>query len=387
MPVAAAPRVVISGWYGVPNLGDELLLSVIGGWIRAAGGVPVVLSVHPALTMSSMGFEAVPYMDRDTIEAEMRKAALFVMGGGGLLQEYDVFAPGGLGAFPAGGSALYVQHFLLARAAGVPTVALAQGVGPLRSPLARMAARELFERADGVSVRDEASAALLREIGVQRSLPVAPDPGWSHRPLAQLAGDLERRWRQLAGRKRLAIILRSWPFTPGWEDAFIAGFGGRLPADWSAVWLDFSPPAGAGPGGEIAKRMVARLDGDEAQHVVWDGNDVEEASAVIASCDACLAMRLHGLLLGAAAGLPCVAVEYDDKVAALAQSIGLPAVQRVSMHDLAARLPAALGALVAGGARCEASLRERFAREALAHRDILATALARARADDSTLAA
>src|SRR5277367_4404021 len=54
-------RVVLAGWYGAANFGDELLLMTIAGWVRAAGGTAVALSVHPTYTHAALGIEAVPF--------------------------------------------------------------------------------------------------------------------------------------------------------------------------------------------------------------------------------------------------------------------------------------------------------------------------------------
>ncbi|MGC3695943.1 polysaccharide pyruvyl transferase family protein, partial [Enterococcus faecalis] len=50
---------------------------------------------------------------------------------------------------------------------------------PLDSMQSRQIVREVFTLADWVSVRDEGSAELLREIGVTRPVKVAPDPVWA----------------------------------------------------------------------------------------------------------------------------------------------------------------------------------------------------------------
>lgn len=380
MSRSATFRVVLSGWYGAVNLGDELLLETIARWVREAGAEPVALSVHPEHTRAVSGIAAVPYADASAIGAELASAGLFVLGGGGLFQDYDGFDAARASTFPASGPVLFAQHFAMARAHGVPTLALAQGVGPLRDAAARAMVADLFERANGVSLRDDASAALLRVCGVTRELPVAPDPGWSHVVEPLLAGLPEQRWSELRGRPLLAVVLRHWPYTQGWEDDFAAAFRGAVPADWACVWLDFSrAPPEAEPGSEIARRMIARLN-DDAVHVVWEGGTPAEAAAMIARCDACLAMRLHGLLLALAAGRPAAAIEYDGKVSALAASLGIGETQRVPIDAIRERLPAALDALTNGTAkRLDERERSALRRDSLAHRALLHEALRLAR--------
>jgi hypothetical protein len=99
-------------------------------------------------------------------------------------------------------------------------------------------------------------------------------------------------------------------------------------------------------------------------------------------------MRLHAVLVGHAAGRPVVALEYDGKVGALAESLGVPAAQRLALPEVPARLHAALATVTAPGGHPFVVSRATFvqlADAALAHRELLwtrmaaATAAARAR--------
>lgn len=61
----SAPRVLISGYYGFGNLGDEALLDVIVKQLRTrypAGSISV-LSADPAGTAARLNVDAVPRMD------------------------------------------------------------------------------------------------------------------------------------------------------------------------------------------------------------------------------------------------------------------------------------------------------------------------------------
>jgi polysaccharide pyruvyl transferase WcaK-like protein len=67
-------------------------------------------------------------------------------------------------------------------------------------------------------------------------------------------------------------------------------------------------------------------------------------SAVMARCgagEAMIAMRLHALIFAAAQGVPCVAINYDPKVQALAEIIGAPLLENLSAAELK-RLPEAV---------------------------------------------
>jgi polysaccharide pyruvyl transferase WcaK-like protein len=89
-----------------------------------------------------------------------------------------------------------------------------------------------------------------------------------------------------------------------------------------------------GPVGELLRES-----GDETV----DTTDLHPRAIMAAcgNCDVMIAMRLHALIFAAAQGVPCVAVNYDPKVEALAKLIGAPLLQDLGESEMA-RLPEAV---------------------------------------------
>jgi len=261
---------------------------------------------------------------------------------------------------------------------------LAQGVGPLRRAEAQAAAAEVFRVADHVSLRDAESASLLREIGVMRVAPVAPDPAWI--ALEELpVVNLRERFPEFAGKRILGVNLRHWPFDAHWEDSFIAAFRDTLPPDWGCLWIDFQrTPAADGSGfidHEIAPRMLERL-GAQNLHVLWDGEAAAESAGALAACDAVLGMRLHGVLIGHGAGRPVVALEYDGKVRVLGDELGVPPAQRMALAEITESLGRGIESVTGAGAKpfiLPRKQRAKLALDALKHRQILWDAMTIAR--------
>src|SRR5688572_16241615 len=230
-------RVALGGWYGAANLGDELILSTFVDWVREAGGVPSVISVHPAFTKAMLGVGTASYTDLAEVVEAIAQADLLVLGGGGLFQNYDAFDRASLARFPARNVSQFAQFFYLAEEIGADTAVLAQGVGPLRTSDAREITADVFTRAGTASVRDGESALLLRSIGVERIVPIASDPAWRFR-MPSPSSDLAGRFPQLAGLRVLAVVVRDWPFDDHWGAAFVSALREALPAGWGCLWLD-----------------------------------------------------------------------------------------------------------------------------------------------------
>lgn len=372
-------RILAIGWYGADNVGDELLLLTLNQWVREFGGELTAISVNPKRTIATAGIAAVGFSDLPAIARVLMETDLFIMGGGGIFQDYSDFHVSALYAPGMNDIANYAKPFYMARQFGVPTLVWAHGVGPLRGPEGRQVVHDVFTVADFVSVRDEGSASLLREIGVERPFTLAPDPLWgSVQPTAML--DNPAFLSEENGRKRLALIIREWRYQEGWEPMLAEALRGASDPEWEFVWLPFQ--AGEADG-TIASDLSVTHElrnslPEETRGTVVRLPSASDAYAVIARCEAVLSMRLHGNILALRAGRPLVSLEYDPKMGAAAEDAGVPRAQRIALGEPSDRISSAL-ARVMGRADPpwvpKRDLIDRLAQRSRAHRDILSQAM------------
>lgn len=371
-------RVVVGGWYGGINVGDELLLEQFVRWIRQCGAVPVVISVNPAYTSKMLDVHAIDRCDLAGVIESLGGAALFVLGGGGLFQDYDRFDRQSLESYPALNVSQFAQYFFAARALGVATAVLAQGVGPLRADDARNIVAEIFDTATFASVRDQTSADLLRSLGVTRTLAVAPDPVWSSPLPASI--DLVGRAPHLSGLRVLGVNVRHWPYDGEWEAPFVAAMRSVALPGWACLWVDFSYAVAGGGDTRLVSidnspRLVPQIEG---VHAHFHAHSPHDAEAALVSCDAVLAMRMHAVLVAHRSLLPAASIEYDDKVRTLDENLGVPDVQRVQLDTLGSQLPNALRRLTVDAEPPFTLLpaqRDRAAASSQLHRELLIRAL------------
>ncbi len=118
-------RIAISGYYGSRNAGDEAVLGATVHELRRRlpDVEPVVLSADPAGTREEHDVEAAPRWPLSSVRRTIRAADLLLSGGGSLFQD----------ATSSRSLAYYLLTLHAARAAGVPYVIHAQGLGPLSS--------------------------------------------------------------------------------------------------------------------------------------------------------------------------------------------------------------------------------------------------------------
>ena len=151
-------NILISGYYGFDNIGDESILRTLVTSLRER--IPdcslTVLSHDPAATREKYGVEAVERMSPLAIARAVRRCDMLISGGGSLLQ--DVTSSKSLH--------YYLAIIRFAQLLGKKVFIYSQGIGPIEKDADRRATARALRRADGIVVRDERSAALLAEIGV-----------------------------------------------------------------------------------------------------------------------------------------------------------------------------------------------------------------------------
>lgn len=349
MTASTAPsfRALLVGFYGAPNVGDEVLLDVAIHRVRELGGEPVVASIDPAVTSAMHDVEAVQFGNLGRVVSALAHCDLLIMGGGGIFQDHHPFQLEGAYLPYANDIAGYARPLLAAAQLGIPSVIWGHGVGPLRRPDARMLVREIFQQAARVSVRDPDSQALLAQVGVNRPVVVAPDPGWLFSHYHPLPAATEA--QAGASTRVLAVVVREWA-KGSWKEPLAAALKAVVPAGWRICWVSFQSPAAESavisdlPLIDELRAMV----GDVHQSEVVSPPTPEAAWELLAGCDAVFSMRLHASILAIQAGVPTCGLEYDEKLTQAHLMAGMPDSMRLAIGDSPERYVRALTQAING---------------------------------------
>jgi len=305
-------KVLVSGYLGQGNLGDEAIFAGLARGLAARGHAVQALSGAPAETRASHGVPAWHRL-RDLPWALSRADAV-VSGGGGLLQD----------ATSHRSLLYYLGVIRAARATGARVVVVGQSIGPLSDRGRRAVAGALAGLP--VAVRDAPSQALLAEMGIEAPRFADLALALPLRSVRRIGGVLLVPRADVAGARRGLVAVA--------RDAVAAG---------RPVGV---VPLQRGADEEEADAIVAEVPGAERRHADTAGR----ALARCAEADLVVSVRLHGLILAARAGVAHVGVAYDPKVDGfLARSGGASARVPVDGDELArlaaaaTRPPAALG--------------------------------------------
>ncbi|NBD26736.1 polysaccharide pyruvyl transferase CsaB [Paenibacillus glycinis] len=328
-------RVVVSGYYGFRNSGDEAVLKSILFALAEEGAeqgvqiVPVVLSVDPAWTTKMYGVESVHRMKLGEIVRAIRGSDGLISGGGSLLQDAT-----GAATIP-----YYTGVIKLAQLLGKPTFIYAQGIGPVNRRWMDRLIRGVMRKSAYVSVRDAESAELLGRMGVPRDrIDVVPDPVMGL-PLAREAasggGAADAEPAAAAGKSPLPVVgvsLRHWR-KDGADLARAAAALGAL-ARSRAVRLRFLPfhtPSDA----EASQWVIGQLGdlGESVAEIAQPGDDPQAMLLEVSRCDALFGMRLHALIYAANQSVPLIGLSYDPKIDQFLNRLGLKPIGTTESLD------------------------------------------------------
>ncbi len=307
-------RLLLSGYYGYGNAGDEAVLAGLVTGFRAAspaGGLDLTaLSGNPGETRTAHGIRAVDRYRPAALLPAIARCDLFLSGGGSLLQDVT----------SAHGIFYYLGVVKLAQMLGKKTMFIAQGIGPLKLARSRKLVAAVANNLSAITVRDEASAVLLREIGVSRPpLEVTADPALLLSPSDSPI---------IGGRGAFGVALRPWH---GQEQiglqvaAACSALAGQCPR-----LLPMQPGSDTQVAEQFAREWARTHEPQNAAQLCSTTDGLGPLLSIVAGCDMMVGMRLHALILAAAAGVPSVALSYDPKVAAFMQASG----QADAVYDL-----------------------------------------------------
>ncbi|MBQ9748187.1 MAG: polysaccharide pyruvyl transferase CsaB [Clostridia bacterium] len=290
------PDVMICGYYGYGNSGDEAILSVTVRELRRL--IPdvriTVLSARPEETAARYTVDAVNRFDLVAIRRLMKKTGLFLFGGGSLLQDKTSTR-----------SLLYYTTLLrMAKRHGMKVIVYANGVGPTRRKENMPRVSEALRCADAVTLRDRLSLDVCRKM----SLPCEPrltfDPaillekGTASAPESPYFVVIPKYLGDYCRAKTVEWILAMTEKTWG-RCVIVTLYGAQDDA--------------------YAHSLAA-----ETGAVCLTVQDGSEAIALLASSFFVLSSRLHGLVYATVAGVPMLALTDDEKLISYMERIGLP---------------------------------------------------------------
>ncbi|OGB87224.1 polysaccharide pyruvyl transferase CsaB [candidate division WOR-1 bacterium RIFCSPHIGHO2_02_FULL_45_12] len=281
-------KILISGYYGFGNLGDEAVLLAFKQGLKEQA-VSVLPRKNPLAILG---------------------CNVFISGGGTLFQN----------ATSNRSLLYYLSLIILAKLFRKKTVVLAQGFGPLKGTFYRWLTGVVLNKVDLITLRDNDSLQAVKELGVTR-----PPTCVTADPVAILDASPEagQKLLRLEGVKKsdrplLGVVVRPCQSTDISQRLAEAIDWCVRRHNFQPVFILFHPVKDM----EGTAKVVSAM--EEESYVVFREVKPLEMLSLISQFDLLIGMRLHSLIFAAINRVPMLALSYDPKVEAFMKTIDQP---------------------------------------------------------------
>ncbi|MGB9678804.1 MAG: polysaccharide pyruvyl transferase CsaB [Thermoanaerobacteraceae bacterium] len=302
-------KIIISGYYGFDNIGDEAVLKCIVDEIKNRGINDItVLSNSPNYTSQTYGVKAVNRNSFKDIYKGIKRSDILLSGGGSLLQ--DVTSSKSLW--------YYLIIIFLGKLLRKKVYIIGQGIGPINSRFNRWLTKKILNRLSGITVRDQYSKRYLEELGVTKNIIVSADPVVN---LTVYKDDGIK-----AAKEKDGIELDS-PYAiicvREWDNSELSRVELARAADsineeygYKIVFLPFYYKKDYEESDRVATYMKMPYE------ILSEKYDIDEMISIIKHSKLLVGIRLHSLIFSFIALTPFIGISYDPKVEGFLKAIG-----------------------------------------------------------------
>lgn len=306
--------IIISGYHGFANSGDEALLYAILNTLRKQRpDIDVtVLSKVPDETAAEYGVKSIYRYNYCKIKKAMLESKMLLFGGGSLLQDVT-----------SSKSILYYLAIIsLAQRCGIKTMLYANGIGPIVKKRDRRLAAKILNKVDVITLRDDKSDEELKNLGVTNpKVVITADPAFTIDTNVSFSGEYyTNRAGVPSGTSLCVVSIRDYKKAP-------ADFADQMAelcdyiADKHGIYPLFVPmqyPADM----EISKKVMSKMKNNS--YVINRELSVAEMFSVLSEARMIIGMRLHSLIYATTLAIPAMALVYDPKISAFMESLNQP---------------------------------------------------------------
>ncbi len=306
-------NILLSGYYGFNNTGDEAILASTVNALRNARPYLniMVLSKRPGETGETYGVESYPRMNLPQVVKAIKKADLVVFGGGSLLQD----------ATSLRSLIYYLSVIELSHMLNKPVLIYANGIGPINSQIGRMLTKHTLSHVQAITVRDSESREELRQIGISKQVQVTADPAFLLNPSPNEVVDSILEDHGINHSSKIVWVALRRINAPTWFQRQLVDL---------IAWLreeNFEPCFFAMQERDlkIAENLNQKLRSVNQKPMGMISNiSPEDALGILGKGEFCLGMRLHTLILSARVQVPFMGIEIDPKIGAFCRTADCP---------------------------------------------------------------
>ncbi len=295
-------EILISGYFGFENIGDEAILSSTIKNLKTyfPRAEITVLSSTPKETSRIYQVKSINRMNFFSIISNIIKCDIFLSGGGGLLQDVT-------------GTLTPIYYLLLvaiAKLFGKKVAVIGQGYGPITNNFNKFLVKRILNKVNLITLRDNLSKESLISLGVKKPPIIV---------CADIALLLEKksfieilRAEKIYefNRPAIGVAVRSFKKMP---DDFVPRIAEALDEiinryGYDVLFIPFKHPEDL----EFSVNILGQMKNGSR---VLEGHYLpEEILGIVGSLDYLIGSRLHSLIFGLKEKIPSLGITYDPKV-------------------------------------------------------------------------
>ncbi len=303
-------KIVVSGYYGFNNSGDDALLAAIIENIHSINDKAeiTVLSNSPKDTKAIYNAKAVHRYNIFSVLYAISSCDVLLSGGGTLIQD----------ATSTKSLYYYLSIIKLAKLFKKKVMLYANGIGPLKSFKNIETTKNVLNEVDLITLRDENSQKELEQIGVNRpKIHLTADPAFLINP-NEAGDDIFENYGIPKDKEILCVSVRRAKGNPAAFEQMVADFCDYA-YDKHGLFTVFLPMQQ-----RVDYSIAASIKGKMKNKSVVIGTNYQAASmlSLISKMKICLGMRLHTLIYAASCNVPIIGIVYDPKVNGFLDYIG-----------------------------------------------------------------
>jgi polysaccharide pyruvyl transferase CsaB len=300
-------KVLISGYYGFDNFGDEAILKVLIEKLKKLDTKVRVLSHNPSKTEKMYNVNATQSLCLPRTVLRILQSDILITGGGSLLQDVTSL------------KSLLYYLFVISTALFFrkKVIIFAQGIGPITSNFGVFLTKLILKRCTLLTIRDEKSLFLLRGWGLKPELVCDPLFDIELIPPIPL--------------NKVGVQLRSFKTL---KENLLIKLAEYINKEFSQSEIEiysFQDSLDL----EICQRFenILRSINPIIQTNILSNLTSKEVTNHFSRLEYMIAMRFHANLIALKYGIKTLAVSYDEKVEKLAKEAQIPCVSMLGNED------------------------------------------------------
>lgn len=314
--------ILISGYYGFENSGDDAILMAILDNLRTyKKDIKIlVLSKNPIETKRIYGVDSADRYNFNVVVKAIKSSKLFLTGGGNLIQDES----------STRSLMYYLATIWMAKKFGLKVMLYSNGIGAVDKKANRLITSRIINKVDVITLREEKSLKEIESLSITKpQVFVTADPAFTLNPCSdEEAASILAAEGIVKNKPHVGISIRKWKnFQSYLKQVAEASDYMYEKLSVQPVFIPMHYPHDVDVCLTIASMMKHQ------PVIIKNKYSVSQTLGIIKNMDMIIGMRLHALIYGASLQVPVLGLIYDPKVEGFLEYINQPSAGNVEDLD------------------------------------------------------